>query len=253
MELGERTSGSKDAQQLTDSELAWDLGILCDAGVETTNVQLQIFILACLAYPEWVEKTQKELDEVVGADRLPGFDDMGKLPYLQAVVEENFRWRHIVPSGIPHCTTQADFYKGYLIPKGSVVVPVFAAMRHNRSSFDAPEVFRPERWIGKTQPSKYGYGRRICPGKFIARNSLAIVMARLLWAFDIRSEDGSKIIVNEETFTTGFVSGPKPFVARFKPRSTQRRTIIEISLAAAEKNIVHLLNEAREKQVLAGL
>ncbi|CAN9416638.1 unnamed protein product [Alternaria alternata] len=232
---------SKEAKALAATEVAWDLGVLCDAGVETTQIQLQIFILA------------KELDEVVGTNRLPGFEDLSNLPYLQAVVEENFRWRHIVPAGIPHATTQDDFYKGYLIPKGSVVVPVFAAMRQNSSTFDSPEVFRPERWIEKSQPSNFGYGRRVCPGRFIARNSLAIAMARLLWAFNIRSKDGVRINVSEEMFTTGFVSGPKPFVAVFEPRSKERRSLIEREFDMADKDVAHLLDEARGKQIAAGL
>lgn len=45
-------NASKEVNNLSDSEIAWDLGILCDAGVETTNVQLQIFVLACLAYSD---------------------------------------------------------------------------------------------------------------------------------------------------------------------------------------------------------
>ena len=60
---------SKEAPQMTSTELAWDLGVLCDAGVETTGVQLQIFVLACLAYPDWVGKAQQEIDEVVGTER----------------------------------------------------------------------------------------------------------------------------------------------------------------------------------------
>ena len=244
---------SKEARDLTATEISWDLGVLCDAGVETTQVQLQIFVLACIVYPEWIATAQKELDEVVGAGRLPVFEDLSKLPYLQAVVEENFRWRHIVPAGIPHATQQDDYYKGYLIPKGSVVVPVFSAMRQNQSTFDSPEVFRPERWIGKSQPSNFGYGRRVCPGRFIARNSLAIAMARLLWAFKIQSKDGARISVQEDMFTTGFVSGPNPFVAVFEPRSKERRKIIEGEFEAANKDVAHLLNEVREKQVVAGL
>ncbi|OWY46857.1 cytochrome P450 [Alternaria alternata] len=244
---------SKEAKDLAATEVAWDLGVLCDAGVETTQIQLQIFILACVAYPGWIAAAQKELDEVVGTNRLPGFEDLSNLPYLQAVVEENFRWRHIVPAGIPHATTQDDFYKGYLIPKGSVVVPVFAAMRQNSSTFDSPEVFRPERWIEKSQPSNFGYGRRVCPGRFIARNSLAIAMARLLWAFNIRSKDGVRINVSEEMFTTGFVSGPKPFVAVFEPRSKERRNLIEREFDMADKNVAHLLDEARGKQIATGL
>ena len=86
---------AKEAQSLSDVEVSWDLGILCDAGVETTNVTLQIFVLACLAYPEFIPKAQKELDEIIGPERLPNFEDLRELPYIEAVVEENFRWRHI--------------------------------------------------------------------------------------------------------------------------------------------------------------
>ena len=166
---------------------------------------------------------------------------------------ENFRWRHIVPTGIPHCTTETDDYKGHVIPKGSVVVSVFYAMRHDSTAFDAPEVFRPERWIGKTQPGNFGYGRRICPGRFIARNSLTIAMERLLWTFDIKSKDGAAVVVTEEMFTTGFVSCPKSFEARFEPRSQGRKDVVEGAYEAAEKNVARLLDGAREKQILAGL
>ncbi|KAF2259695.1 cytochrome P450 [Lojkania enalia] len=244
---------AKEAQGLTDIEIAWDLGILCDAGVETTNVTLQIFTLACLAFPEWVPKAQKELDEVVGSERLPDFDDLENLPYLQAVVEENFRWRHIVPAGIPHATSQDDYYKGYWIPKGSTIVPLFSAMRKDQKLFDSPLDFRPERWLGKNQPSNWGYGRRVCPGRFIAMNSVRVVIARLLWAYDIRSKDGKRPLVDESIFTTGFVSAPKPFEAVFQPRSEQHKKVVEHSFDVAEKNVSVLLSEVRKRQVSVGL
>jgi cytochrome P450 len=246
-------TNAKEAKEMTEMEVAWDLGILCDAGVETTNIQLQIFILACLAYPEWISKAQKELDEVVGKSRLPNFEDIERLPYIQAVVEETLRWRHIVPTGIPHATTQDDYYKGYLIPKGSTIIPLFIAMRHDERLFDSPTDFRPERWIGKSQPSNFGYGRRVCPGRFIARNSLVIVIARLLWAFNIRSKSGKRPLVDESMFTSGFVSGPKPFEAIFEPRTETHRVVMKNSCAAADRNVVHLLNEVRKRQVSVGL
>lgn len=189
-------------------------------------MQLQIFILACAAYPKWVVTVQKELDEVVSADGLPGFEDLSNLPYLQAVVEENFRWRHIVPAGIPHARAQDDHYQGYLIPEGSTVVPVFSAMRQNNSAFASPEVFRPERWIDKTQPSNFGYGRRVCPRRFIACISLAISMARILWAINIQPGDDVKVTATEDMCTTGFVSGPRTFSEVFEPRSKAQRDVI---------------------------
>lgn len=244
---------AKETAEMTDVEISWDLGILCDAGVETTNITLQIFTLACLAYPEWIPKAQAEIDNVVGKDRLPTFDDIDNLPYIQAVVEENFRWRHIVPAGIPHATTQDDEYKGYLIPKGSTIIPLFIAMRKDERLFDSPIDFRPERWIGKSQPSNFGYGRRVCPGRFIARNSVTIVIMRLLWAFNIKSKDGKRPLVDESTFTTGFVSAPKPFSAVFEPRSEGHRRIIEQSYNAADKDIANLLNDVRKRHVAVGL
>jgi cytochrome P450 len=178
-------------------QIAWDVGVLCDAVIETTSTTLQIFVVACVAHPEWIPVAQKELEDVVGNGRLPDFDDIKNLSYIQAVVEENFRWRHPIPAGIPHATTKEDEYAGYAIPKGSIVIPVLDAMRQDEALFDAPNEFRPERWLGKIQSGSFGYGRRTCPGRHIARNSLTIVIARLLWAFDIRTKDGQKVVVEE--------------------------------------------------------
>lgn len=244
---------SKEAQNLTEMQVAWDLGILCDAGIETTSISLQIFITACLASPGFIVAAQDELDRVVGTERLPCFDDLDNLPYIQAVVEENFRWRHLLPTGVPHATSSDDFYKGFWIPKDSLIVPLYSAMRKDSSLYNDVEEFRPERWLGKSQPSNFGYGRRICPGRFIARNNLGIVIARLLWGFNVRPKDGKKVVFNEALFTTGFVSGPKPLQAVFECRSDAHGRVIEKEFGAAEKDIGVLLNETRERQVGVGL
>jgi len=132
---------------MTEVELAWNLSMLCDAGIETTNMMLQIFTLACLAYPCCIPIAQKELDSVVGDGRMPNFEDLNKLPYIHAMIEETFRWRHILPTGIPHATTKDDHYKGFFIPKNSIIVPLFISMRNDSSMYQAPSEFRPERWL----------------------------------------------------------------------------------------------------------
>jgi cytochrome P450 len=246
-------ANAKEAQGMSEMDIAWDLGILCDAGVETTTIQLQIFVLACLAHPEWISTAQKELDDIVGNARMPDFEDLEKLPYIQAVVEEAFRWRHITPTGVPHATTRDDYYQGYLIPKGSVIIPLFMAMREDDRMFESPTDFLPERWLGKSQAGNFGYGRRICPGRFIARNSLTIVIARLLWGFNIRSKDGNRLLVEEGMFTTDFVSKPTSFEAVFEPRTEGHRSVIENAYEAVDKNVVHLLDEVRKRQVAAGV
>jgi cytochrome P450 len=131
---------------------------------------------------------------------------------------------------------------------------MFIAMRNDKKQFDSPEHFRPERWLGKQQvTSNWGYGRRVCPGRFIARNSLSIGIARLLWAFNIAPKDGKAPLVEEEFFTAGFVSGPRQFDAVFTPRSEKHRMIIEHEFEAADKDVSNLLDDIRKKQFAVGL
>jgi cytochrome P450 len=74
--------------------------------------------------PEIQVRAREELDMVVGPDRLPTFEDCDSLPYIQAIIMECMRWLPVVPVGPPHSTTQDDNYKGYFIPKDTIIIPV---------------------------------------------------------------------------------------------------------------------------------
>jgi cytochrome P450 len=52
-----------------------------------------------LLFPEVQEKAQKEIDDVVGCDRLPTMEDQPRLDYVDRLIQEVLRWRPIVPSG----------------------------------------------------------------------------------------------------------------------------------------------------------
>jgi cytochrome P450 len=41
--------------------------------------------------PEIQRKARKEIDSVIGTDRLPNFSDRDQLPYVERVVQETFR------------------------------------------------------------------------------------------------------------------------------------------------------------------
>lgn len=74
---------------MPEVELAFDLGILADAGLDTSTVALDWFIVAWITSGSrgWVKKAQQLLDEVVGKDRLPNFEDRPKLAYIDAIGE----------------------------------------------------------------------------------------------------------------------------------------------------------------------
>ena len=70
------------------------------------------------------KKAQAELQAVVGSDRLPLFEDYVNLPYVQAVYLECLRWFPVTPLSVPRRLTVDDYYNGYFIPKGTLIIPV---------------------------------------------------------------------------------------------------------------------------------
>ena len=74
------------------------------------------------ANPEVQKRAQEELDSVIGLGRLPTIEDKPSLPYITALMKECLRWRSVVPLSVPHVLTEDDEYKGYYLPKGSLVI-----------------------------------------------------------------------------------------------------------------------------------
>ena len=72
-------------------------------------------------FPEVQKKAQKELDRVIGGDRLPEFKDQGSLPYVNALLKEMLRWHPVTPVALPHRTVADDVYRGFHIPAGTIV------------------------------------------------------------------------------------------------------------------------------------
>ena len=75
-------------------------------------------------FPHVQKRAQAELDEVVGHERLPDFEDLQQLPYIRATILETLRWMPVLPFGVPHVAAADDVYNGYHIPAGTMLIPV---------------------------------------------------------------------------------------------------------------------------------
>ena len=102
----------KESRTLVHTELAYVIGVIYETGSDTMTMALMVFVLAAILHPAVVRKAQEELDRIVGSERLPSFDDLERLPYVQAIVKEVHRWRPVVPNGVPHAVTEDDEYMG---------------------------------------------------------------------------------------------------------------------------------------------
>ncbi|KAI0772313.1 cytochrome P450 [Trametes elegans] len=206
---------------------------------------LGTFFLAMLMYPEIQRKAQAEVDKVIGRDRLPDFDDEASLPYVSAMVKEVLRWRPITPLAVPHRLTTDDVYNGYHLPAGSIVVGNSWAILHDPVTFPNPEEFIPERFINPdgslndtrdVEAAAFGFGRRICPGRHLARASIFIGIASVLSTFTLSKpvdEDGNVIEPSGE-YISGLVTYPKAFKCVFKPRAENTASIIHAGVQDLE-------------------
>jgi hypothetical protein len=80
----------------------------------------------------------------------------------------------------------------------------------------------------------FGAGRRVCAGYNLAENSLFILTARLLWAFDVRAPmdkiTGKPLKYDIWDFAPTGMFGPNPFKAEFRVRDTHREKEIMAGL-----------------------
>ncbi|KAI0367639.1 O-methylsterigmatocystin oxidoreductase [Pilatotrama ljubarskyi] len=236
LESAAATSGEVSAEE--DGLIRDVTAITYLTGADTTFYTTRVFFLAMAQFPDAQKKAQAELDAVVGPDRLPDFSDRDSLPYVNAVVKEVFRWHSIVPLGIWHRAIEEDNYKGYRIPAGCILVPNAWAMSQDEDEFPEPERFMPERYLkdGKLnedirapQRFQFGFGRRICPGRFFADEAVFATVASLLHVFNIEpplDDSGRPVPVKPRIELDLFLSYPDPFECRITPRSPKAEALI---------------------------
>lgn len=86
--------GQMEAQRkkrFSDEQAAWNAGSILQAGSDTTSSTLVAFVQALATFPDVQRNTQKEIDNLVGKDRLPLMEDETHLPYLWAYRKELLR------------------------------------------------------------------------------------------------------------------------------------------------------------------
>ncbi|TFK37751.1 cytochrome P450 [Crucibulum laeve] len=208
-------------------------GAAYGAAADTTMSTLVTLILAMALNPEVQKKAQAEVDAALAGDseRLPDLNDMPSMPYLQSCISEALRWRPPIPMAIPHKNINEDVYEGYSIPAGSVVLGNVWGILHDENVYPEPETFRPERFLTKDGnvvsqdpvSTAFGFGRRICPGKYLALNSAFLAFSSILASYDISNPtdvNGNKL-TKPVDYTTALL--PLLFLLSQPPDCLQRQ------------------------------
>ncbi|KAI1176019.1 cytochrome P450 [Nemania sp. FL0916] len=177
------------------------------AGSDNPRMTMNAFLMACIAWPEPIQRMRAELDRICGPDaqRLPGLADLMNAPYSSAVVKEVLRWRPTVPL-IPQRVLVEDMeFEGYKLPRGTEFLVNTISVCHH--GFDDAASFKPERWLDvkddeqnrththtTTSPPAavqqdlwqfaFNAGRRSCVGYKLAQKEMFLAFSRLVYCFE---------------------------------------------------------------------
>ena len=145
---------------------------------------------------------------------------VGHLPYLNAIIEEALRIYPPVPISLARTTPpEGDTICGRYIPGNVAIgVPQHTAY-HSELNFAQPDAFIPERWLvdpadtssefqnDKSQVLQpFSAGPRNCIGKNLAYSEMKLILARVVWNFDLEISDqalrnGQKDWLDQDVYT----------------------------------------------------
>nr|XP_056701799.1 cytochrome P450 2F2-like isoform X2 [Euleptes europaea] len=160
---------------------------------ETTSTTLRFGILILMKYPEVQAKVYEEINRVVGPHRSPSVEDRVELPYTDALIHEIQRIADVAPMGGPRAVTRDTHFRGYMLPKGTNVIPFLSSVHKDVTNFKDPEMFDPTNFLGKKGSfhrrnafMPFGIGKRVCLGEALARMEIFIFLTALVQRFTLQ-------------------------------------------------------------------
>ena len=151
------------------------------AGHETTANAITWFWHLMTLHTEARDRMLAEVDDVLGRRR-PGVDDLGRLPWTTACLQESQRCFPAVGI-LARRAIEDDVIGGHRIRRGTTVFIQINHIHHDPRWWPDPEVFDPGRFLqdAKDRPRSaflpFGGGRRICIGHGFASMEMVLIAA----------------------------------------------------------------------------
>ncbi|KAJ3692075.1 hypothetical protein LUZ60_012425 [Juncus effusus] len=154
------------------------------AALFNTSVIIPLAIYFLRSCPKALEQLRREYLQIMREKKDDKhkltWDDYKQMEFSQCVINETLRLGNLFPGHFKKAIQDIEF-KGYLFPKGTVIVPYSEAMHLDPIVFERPEDFDPWRWqsIKKTNYwTPFGGGLRLCSGSEFAKIQIAIFLHR---------------------------------------------------------------------------
>ncbi|XP_052603442.1 cytochrome P450 2D28-like isoform X2 [Peromyscus californicus insignis] len=211
----EKAKGNPESS-FNDENLHTVVADLFAAGIVSTSTTLSWALLLMILYPDVQSRVQQEIDEVIGQARRPEMADQARMPFTNAVIHEVQRFGDISPLNLPCITSRDIKVQGFLIPKGTTLIPNLSSVLKDETVWEKPLQFHPEhfldaqgRFVKHEAFMPFSAGRRACLGEPLARMELFLFFTYLMQCFSFLVPDGQPRPSDQRV--VGVLATPSPY------------------------------------------
>ncbi|XP_044488829.1 abscisic acid 8'-hydroxylase 4-like [Mangifera indica] len=183
---------SKDGkgQALTEDQIADNIIGVLFAAQDTTASGLTWILKYLLDNQKLMEDVKAEQKAIYESNTAAGkrsltWQDTKNMLLTHTLILESLRMASIISFTFREAVVDVE-YRGYLIPKGWKVMPLFRNIHHNPEFFSEPKKFDPSRFEVAPKPYSFmpfGNGLHACPGRELAKLEMLILIHHLLTNF----------------------------------------------------------------------
>jgi cytochrome P450 len=212
---------------LSTEELEANAFVLVFAGSETTATVLSGFFFLIGSHPEVLAKLTKEVRSSFNNEEEITLTSVGQLEYMLACLDEALRMYPPVPIGMPRVVPKGGFrIAGHMVPEDTSVAVWQLAAHYSERNFTEPEKFHPERWLSDEKFASddlaarqpFSVGPRNCIGRNLAYAEMRLIVARILYRYDVELSPGSEDWIKTQKAYTLWVKPELPMY--LKPART---------------------------------
>ncbi|KAI2785510.1 cytochrome P450 [Daldinia loculata] len=201
----------KDELGMDFETLVSNANLLIVAGSETTATLLSGATYLLTTNPDKLAKVAEEVRSTFRSDQEITLTSVSQLHYMLACLNESLRQYPPVTSDLPRITPKGGAtILGTFVPEGTVVSVFQWAVNYDPRFWKNPFKFAPERWLGDPEykddqqdaMQPFSTGPRNCIGRNLAYAEMRLILAKILYNFDISIDDDSRNwILNQRSFT----------------------------------------------------
>ncbi|KAI5865328.1 putative cytochrome P450 [Durotheca rogersii] len=178
--------------------------ILLLAGSETTATTLSGAVYLLLSHPEILARLTEEVRSSFNSLDDITITSVNRSSYLLAVLNETLRFYPPLSSGMVRVVPPGGAeIAGHFVPGGTMVEVQHWSVNHSKENWDEPWSFRPERFMVSPEEAlkrgdkleavqAFSLGPRNCIGRNLAFVEMRLVLASIIYAFDLKLADDSQ-------------------------------------------------------------